>query len=1062
MNKAFRDICQVGNFSVEGVKPSDIQQISKYDGKLFGIANGKRYLLNPLDEKAEIVVRTFSDFPDDSNESIYEYQEVNGCLVLLLYVFANVRRIDLESETMHFYMDRLLKSELESNNTIIDGDEVKFMQNEFIINKSILVLEYPGKQAIKTFRMYGNTYFANVERERPGVYRVKKISIYKVNNHVEQMIQFYGNIKFVDFDTALKTKGNDIPPTIIKTNEIFKTWEEFLGFEGKIFEEAVRDKGFIKYSSYTFDGDELVVRFEKNVATERLFEDRIQALNQEYDIVFSDVDAEIKSVDDLIKIRDSSRSVIRLGKTLNESFETDELRFSVPYINFEIPDKGYLLLSDRNIKVERRRRDTVMRVINAKTNATSNMLMRLSAGEEDSQTGTDIEPLTSEVKRKMFGREYVEVKENFRKAMYIALNTPDVALIQGPPGTGKTTLINGIIARLGEMGNKNYKILVSSEQHEALYNVVNKLSGRSIPPFVTSQKYSLEAKEENEAKMQENVEGFQAKFLDLCGKILEEKPAGFGYSDGLTKLVFDIQSIIDSHYSKETITQKLKDVIQSATKIGLWTEIQEYIEKIESKLNFYGGQVEDEREGMDLIKRKIEAQRLDRQAFADDGLYQFNDLQRIIKRFGYTYLLADADLKNRLENWEKGAFEEYLEYVAKVKADVAPEVDEFEVAITSYDELFKGLLNQVRKSAKNRRGDFYDIIEALKYKMSDIDNVKEIIKKYTNVVGSTCAQADRSMDVVQLSSNKYDYVIIDEAARANPLDLMLPVLLGIKVIMVGDQMQLPHYVETDYVRRFKNEKDKYQGFDESLLTKSLFQTMYDSLEKSWKEGKLKFQRHIRIQEQHRMHPVIGEFISKEFYEKQEATAEGATVVCGRIENGARTINNVNDFGVYNGKNVAWVNVPVTEGMEIKQSNAIYRIAEVDAVFKILTDVVRKNQGRDVKIGIMSFYKGQVSLINERLKEKFPEETLKNIECNTVDSYQGKEFDIVILSTTRSNVEVDVNKALGFIHYSKSRINVALSRARKLLIVVGDNETMVRNEHFNNFIQYVKRNGYYGG
>ena len=52
--------------------------------------------------------------------------------------------------------------------------------------------------------------------------------------------------------------------------------------------------------------------------------------------------------------------------------------------------------------------------------------------------------------------------------MDIAINTPDIAVIQGPPGTGKTTLIAGVLARINEMSHKSYKVLISSEQHEAL------------------------------------------------------------------------------------------------------------------------------------------------------------------------------------------------------------------------------------------------------------------------------------------------------------------------------------------------------------------------------------------------------------------------------------------------------------------------------------------------------------------------------------------------------------------------------------------------------------------
>lgn len=488
--------------------------------------------------------------------------------------------------------------------------------------------------------------------------------------------------------------------------------------------------------------------------------------------------------------------------------------------------------------------------------------------------------------------------------------------------------------------------------------------------------------------------------------------------------------------------------------------VKDYVEKIEAKLHASGVKVEDEREGMDFIKRKLDSQRLDMSVFYDDdGIYQLNELQRLIERFGYNYLLIDSTLRDDLVAGKNpDAFKKYVEYIKRIREDIAPEADEFELAITSYKAMFDELLNHIRRAAKEHKKDFYDIIEVLQYKMNDIDNVKEIIMKYTNVIGSTCAQADRSKDIVSLNGTKYDYVIIDEAARANPLDLMIPVLMGTKVIMVGDQMQLPHYIETDYLRRFKNEKDKYNGFDETLLTKSLFQVLYDSLEKSHREGKLNFQRHIRIQEQHRMHPVIGRFISEQFYERKVTDPDGTVRIEGRIENGANTSLKINDFNVFGGKNVVWVDMPITMGIEEREASKISRSVEADKVIELLQEIVRKNPDKSFKVGIMSFYKGQVELIKGLLAEKFPDEVLKNIECNTVDSYQGKEFDIVLLSTTRSNREVDIEKSLGFIHYSKSRINVALSRARKLLVVIGDSETMGRNEVFNNYISYVKDNG----
>ena len=1060
MNKAFLDICQTGNFSVdENINLSEVKKLRKKDGRLFAVLGGKEYALTSLNDDADMVVRNFSEYPDDENESIYECVVANNHLVVLLYMFSAVRRIELESETMYFYMGRLLKNEYENKGIIQNGDEIKFLQDEFMINKSVFIVEYQGGGGIRTFQMYGNEYCADIEKERPGIFIIKRLRKYRVNNRVDSMVQIYGHVKFVTFDEAIKTHGYDAPVADIKTNEIFKTWQEFIKFERQVFNEEVGELGYVKYKSYSYDGDEMVFEFDKTLEEKALFADRIKAIGQEYDLVFSEVDRDFKNIDEIIEQRNDSRNTtVCLGRVLNESFDTNELRFARRYeLPFEIPQKGYIILSDRNIRLEERRRNSVMKVIESKSNSTSNMLMRLSAGEEDTQIGSDIEPLTTEVLKKMFGHADVELKDNFTKAMSIALNTPDIALIQGPPGTGKTTLINGIVARLGAMGNKNYKILVSSEQHEALYNVVDKLSGNSIPPFITSERYSEDARAENEEKMIANIADFQKRFLDLCNTILNERKQKDKFSDQLTKLIFDIQSIADKKYSAEIISEKMSSITHAAMTMGIWDEVKDCVEQINSKVHSSGIVKEDDREGMDFIKRKLDSQRLDIEVFyGDDGVYQLNELQRIISRYGYNYLLIDEELKKTLlDKKDEQTFNKYLEYIKTIRSDIAPEHDEFELAITTYKELFDKLLNEVRKAAKAHKKDFYDIVEALQYKMNDIVNVKEIIMKYTNVIGSTCAQADRSKDMIALNGNKYDYVIIDEAARANPLDLMIPVLMGIKVIMVGDQMQLPHYVETNYVRRFKREKEKYKGFDEKLLTKSLFQVLYDSLEKSWNEDKLKFRRHIRIQEQHRMHPNIGKFISEQFYETKTVKDDGSVIIEGRIENGEKTKLNINDFGVFGGRNVVWLDVPITDGLEERASSKIFRFAEAEKIIDVLQDIVRKNSGREYKVGVMSFYKGQVELIKERLLEKFPEEVLKKIECNTVDSYQGKEFDIVLLSTTRSNREVEIEKCLGFIHYSKSRINVALSRARKLLIVVGDSETMGRNDIFRDYIKYTK-------
>lgn len=99
--------------------------------------------------------------------------------------------------------------------------------------------------------------------------------------------------------------------------------------------------------------------------------------------------------------------------------------------------------------------------------------------------------------------------------------------------------------------------------------------------------------------------------------------------------------------------------------------------------------------------------------------------------------------------------------------------------------------------------------------------------------------------------------------------------------------------------------------------------------------------------------------------------------------------------------------------------------------------------------MISFYKGQVDLINKMIEETFSEEIREGISCNTVDSFQGREFDIVILSGVRSNT----NYKLGFMKDAKSRVNVALSRAKRLLVFVGDVTLYRGNAYLYDFFFY---------
>jgi hypothetical protein len=111
--------------------------------------------------------------------------------------------------------------------------------------------------------------------------------------------------------------------------------------------------------------------------------------------------------------------------------------------------------------------------------------------------------------------------------------------------------------------------------------------------------------------------------------------------------------------------------------------------------------------------------------------------------------------------------------------------------------------------------------------------------------------------------------------------------------------------------------------------------------------------------------------------------------------------------------------------------ALLRAIDADALARLTDPVVARKM-----IGLIAFYSKQVELLQGRIARMGRPDLERNVEVGTVDSFQGKEFPLVILSAVRSNAEA----TLGFLALPQ-RINVAMSRAQRQLIIVGDTATL---------------------
>jgi superfamily I DNA and/or RNA helicase len=286
--------------------------------------------------------------------------------------------------------------------------------------------------------------------------------------------------------------------------------------------------------------------------------------------------------------------------------------------------------------------------------------------------------------------------------------------------------------------------------------------------------------------------------------------------------------------------------------------------------------------------------------------------------------------------------------------------------------------------------------------------VQDVLRSYSDALGSTVLQAvSKEMSALH---GDFDTVIVDEAARANPLDLLVVLVLARRIILVGDQAQLPHVLEPRLERAVTEGRAEQAR---KLLRESMFARTWE-LYREAPPGNI--QRVQMLDKQFRMHPVIGRFISDTFYP-------------GALENGTRA----EDLGlvttITEGKPIAWFDI---QGRKEKRGSCYQRPHEAEALADRVAQLLL-DEPRERNIGVISFYAEQVRLLEDIAQERGWDE---RVQVGTVDAFQGREFDIVLLSCVRSGGSV------GFLALP-NRLNVAMSRAQRLLAVFGDSRTVLQ-------------------
>ena len=280
--------------------------------------------------------------------------------------------------------------------------------------------------------------------------------------------------------------------------------------------------------------------------------------------------------------------------------------------------------------------------------------------------------------------------------------------------------------------------------------------------------------------------------------------------------------------------------------------------------------------------------------------------------------------------------------------------------------------------------------------------IKEIVDSSDVILATNSSAALESISHV-----KFDVAIIDEASQATIPSILIPIAKAHRFILAGDHKQLPPTIISERAHE---------------LEKTLFEELIRIYP---------FKSQL-LNVQYRMNSLLMKFPNREFY-----------------NNGLKSDSSVDDITIndiltsqHEEKALLFIDTSEVEDnreMHLKDSKSIINGLEADISVSIAQDYLNAGAGED-DIGIISPYADQVKLI----QEKTP------VEVKTVDGFQGREKEIIIISTVRSNPHGNI----GFLKDLR-RLNVAITRAKRKLIIIGNANTLITNPTYARLIEFVE-------
>lgn len=669
-----------------------------------------------------------------------------------------------------------------------------------------------------------------------------------------------------------------------------------------------------------------------------------------------------------------------------------------------------------------------------------------------------------------------------------SLSAPDIYLIQGPPGTGKTTVISEIIHQVASAGQT---VLICSQAHVAVDNVLQRVGSL---PGVRAVRVGDSGRVEPDCEkylLERAVSDWQARLLERANSNFLRREEARADPYLLRKRIAVLQSAIEplrrlsecrkkkqlalrrTEETKRRLGQARTQEERSARVVhairrrvfdGRDVSVQDY--ELACRIMMVTGWTLGELRKNVACVLALRGDAGDRQravqAFEEVFGYRPTELavQMLLERVEKVRVLCPSlpRLAGVLKDFEK------LEGLARAEEDLRRDHEIVEELNSTYESVLselkalEGAENAIwapdsaltifaREFGMDRDSITDEITTWARDELARLsellslgtlhDRTRDIVRDWmdslkayqpsleqvyldnTNVVAATC------MGIAATSNNafvdkEFDLVIIDESARCEPVELLVPMVRGKKIILVGDHKQLPPQRDHELERALEESGHMDSEAVNRLFSESLFQRLYESAPDSLRAF---------LDTQFRMNPEISGLV-RGFYEKE--LRDGSTA-------------SSRDHGLPDRwpGHAFWVTTSgMTQNKETRRSKASTSYgnrADIGVIAAILEGLdesySRLSPPPRKTVGVITGYAYQKQLLLDALitKRGKPWQYL-DLEIDTIDAFQGREKNIVLVSLVRTNDQ----GRMGFVAHDP-RVNVALSRAQELLIIVGDDD-----------------------